>query len=131
MLALFIYRVFPCLIMAIEQQIRFVLNLSLAESYIHGTAIMSDKCYSINIQQATDNLVVLPADFSDGEWSGKALVSFGLSMASYSNEITIISEIKVGPGDLIEVYLNQDNVLLTLANNLPMEMTLQTNPVSM
>jgi hypothetical protein len=113
MLALFIYRVFPCLVMAIEQQIRFVLNLSLAESYIHGTAIMSDKCYSINIQQATDNLVVLPADFSDG------------------NEITIISEIKVGPGDLIEVYLNQDNVLLTLANNLPMEMTLQTNPVSM
>ncbi|MFZ0329152.1 MAG: hypothetical protein WAL66_17805 [Nitrososphaeraceae archaeon] len=117
--------------MAVEQQIRFVLNLSLAESYIYGTAIMSDKCYSINIQQATDDLVVLPADFSDIEWSSKALVSFGLSMASYSNKITIISEIKVGPGDLIEVYLNQDNILLALANNLPLELTLQTKPVSM
>jgi hypothetical protein len=52
-------------------------------------------------------------------------------MASYSNKITIISEIKVGPGDLIEVYLNQDNILLALANNLPLELTLQTKPVSM
>ena len=47
--------------MAVEQQIIFVLNLSLAESYIYGTAIMS---YLINIQQAADKLVVLPAFFN-------------------------------------------------------------------
>jgi hypothetical protein len=117
--------------MAVEQEIRFVLNLSLAESYIYGTAIIYDKSYSINIQQARDKLVVLPADFFDIKGSSQALVSFGWPMDSNSNRIIMNSEIKVGQGDLIEVYLNQDNILLTLANNLPIEMTLQTNPVSM
>lgn len=131
MLALFIYGVFIYLVMAVEQEIRFVLNLSLAESYIYGTAIMYDKSYSINIQQAIDKLVVLPADFFDIEGSSQALVSFGWPTDSNSNKIIMNSGIKVGQGDLIEVYLNQDNILLTLANNLPIEMTLQTNPVSM
>jgi hypothetical protein len=66
--------------MALEQEVRFVLNLSLAESYIYGTAttIIDGKSYSINIQQATDQLVVLPSDFCDvrGE-SSQASVSFG------------------------------------------------------
>jgi hypothetical protein len=55
--------------MAVEQEIRFVLNLSLAESYIYGTAIMSRKSYLINIQQAADKLVVIPADFFNIESS--------------------------------------------------------------
>jgi hypothetical protein len=50
------------LIMAVEQENRFVLNLALAESYIYGTAITADNSYSINIQQGSNNLVVLPSD---------------------------------------------------------------------
>jgi hypothetical protein len=113
--------------MALEQEIRFVLDLSLAESYIYGIALMSDKSYMINIQQAKDKLVVLPSDLSDIEGSTEALVSFGCCMENNSNKIIITSEIKLGQGDLIEVYLNQDNILLALANNLPVEMTLQPN----
>jgi hypothetical protein len=119
--------------MALEQKIRFVLDLSLAESYIYGkaTIIPSDKSYSVNIQQATQQLLVLPADLSYIEPSDRALISFGgLSGKSRNSNNNIISEIKVGPGeDIIEVYLNDDNFILTLANNLPVEMTLQTNPL--
>jgi hypothetical protein len=116
--------------MALEQEIRFVLNLDVAESYIYGTATVSDNSYSFNIQQASDNLVVLPADFFNIEESSQSLVSFGLSMDSKGNKIVISSEVKVGQGDLIEVYLNQDNIILALANNLPVEMTLQTTIVA-
>jgi hypothetical protein len=35
------------------------------------------------------------------------------------------SEIQVGQGDLIEVYLNQDDMLLSLANDLPVEITIR------
>lgn len=42
LLALFNYRMFSCLIMAVKQENRFVLNLALAESYIYGTAITVD-----------------------------------------------------------------------------------------
>jgi hypothetical protein len=52
-------------------------------------------------------------------------------MDNNNKKIIITSEIKVEQGDLIEVYFNQDNILLAPANNLPMKMTLQTNPVSM
>ena len=48
--------------MALKQEIRFVLDLSLAESYIYGQATMYDKSYSINIQQASQQLLVLPKD---------------------------------------------------------------------
>jgi hypothetical protein len=113
--------------MALEQEIRFVLNLSLAESYIYGTATLDGKSYSINIQQATDQLVVLPSDFCDARESSPASVSFGTYEDDTNNDkINIISEIQVGQGDLIEVYLNEDNILLALANELPLEMTLQT-----
>jgi hypothetical protein len=40
------------------------------------------------------------------------------------------SEIQVGQRDLIEVYLAQDNTLLSLANNLPVEITIQMNSTS-
>lgn len=117
--------------MTLKQEIGFVLDLSLAESYIYGTATMHDKSYSINIQQATQQLVVLPTDFFYIEPSSQALVYFGGSMDNNNNKIIITSEIKVGQGELIEVYFNQDNILLAVANNLPMRMTLQTNPASM
>ena len=126
--------IISCLVMALEQKIRFVLDLSLAESYIYGTAtiITSNNSYSINIQQATQQLIVLPTDVFYNELADRALISFGrLSDKSKNsnNNISIISEIKLGQGDLIEVYLNEDDIILDLANNLPTEMTLQTNPM--
>jgi hypothetical protein len=126
--------IISCLVMALEQKIRFVLDLSLAESYIYGTAtiITSNISYSINIQQATQQLIVLPTDVFYNEPADRTLISFGrLSEKSKNsnNNISIISEIKLGQGDLIEVYLNEDDIILDLANNLPMEMILQTNPL--
>ena len=134
LLALFKYEMFSCLVMAVEQESKFVLNLSVAESYIYGTAITSDNSYSINIQQPNNNLVVLPSDFLDIKESTEALVSFDLPVDSNNNDnnkkISISSQVKVGQGDLIEVYVNQDDILLTLANNLPVEMTLAYNIVN-
>ena len=110
--------------MALEQNSKFMLNLELGESYIYGTASTSDNSYSINIQQASNTLVVLPSDFI--KESREALVCFGLYGDSDKNKIFVRSEIKIGRGDLIEVYLSQDDVLLTLSNHLPVEMTLHT-----
>jgi len=111
--------------MALEQVNKFILNLELGESYIYGTAFTSDNSYySINIQQASNTLVVLPSDFI--QESREALVCFGLSGNSDKNKIFVRSEVKIGRGDLIEVYLSQDDVLLTLSNHLPVEMTLHT-----
>jgi hypothetical protein len=115
--------------MALEQKSKFVLHLKLAESYIYGTAITSENSYSINIQQASNNLVVLPSDFFNIKESNEALVSFGLPESNNNTEMSMTSEVKVGRGDLIEVYVNQDNVLLTLANNLPIEMTMHITKV--
>jgi hypothetical protein len=115
--------------MALEQKSKFVLHLELAESYIYGTAITSENSYSINIQQASNNLVVLPSDFFNIKESNEALVSFGLPGSNNNTEMSMTSEVKVGRGDLIEVYVNQDNVLLTLANNLPIEMTMHITKV--
>jgi hypothetical protein len=120
--------------MALEQKSKFVLHLKLAESYIYGTAITSENSYSINIQQASNNLVVLPSDFFNIKESNEALVSFGLPGSNNKTEMSMTSEVyggarRVGRGDLIEVYVNQDNVLLTLANNLPIEMTMHITKV--
>jgi hypothetical protein len=120
--------------MALEQEIRFVLDLSLAESYIYGTAtiITSNNSYLINIQQATQQLIVLPANVFYNEPPARALISFDRlsdKTENSNNNISISSEIKLGQGDLIGVYLNEDDIILDLANNLPMEMTLQTNPL--
>ena len=112
--------------MALEQDCKFILNLELSESYIYGTAFTSDNSYSINIQQASNTLVVLPSDFINIGESREALVCFGLSGDSDKNKIFVRSEVKIGRGDLIEVYLSQDDVLLTLSNHLPVEMTLHT-----
>ena len=110
--------------MALEQESKFELNLELGESYIYGTAFTSDNSYSINIQQASNNLIVLPSDFINIKESCKALVSFGLSGHSDTNKIFIRSEVKVGLGDLIEVYMSQDTDLFILSSRLPLEMTL-------
>ena len=112
--------------MALEQESKFILNLELSESYIYGTAFTSDNSYSINIQQASNTLVVLPSDFINIGESREALVCFGLSGDSDKNKIFVRSELKIGRGDLIEVYLSQDDVLLNLSNHLPVEMTLHT-----
>ncbi len=114
--------------MALQQESKFELNLELGESYIYGTASTSDNSYSINIQQASNTLVVLPSDFINIEESRETLVCFGLSEDSDKNKIFVRSKVKVGRGDLIEVYMSQDDVLLTLSNHLPVIMTLQTAP---
>ena len=113
-----------CLVMALEHERKFVLNLELGESYIYGTAFTSDNSYSINIQQASNNLIVLPSDFINIKESREALVSFELSGHSDTNKIFVRSEVKVGRGDLIEVYLSQDTDIFILSNHLPVEMTL-------
>jgi hypothetical protein len=110
--------------MALEQESKFILNLGLGESYIYGTAFTSDNSYSINIQQASKNLIVLPSDFTNIKESREALVYFELSGYSDTNKVLVTSEIKVGRGDLIEVYMSQDTDLSMLSNHLPMEMTL-------
>ncbi len=112
--------------MALEQDSKFILNLELGESYIYGAAFTSDNTYSINIQQASNTLVVLPSDFINIEESREALVCFGMSGDSDKNKIFVRSEVKIGRGDLIEVFLSQDDVLLTLSNHLPVEMTLHS-----
>jgi hypothetical protein len=112
--------------MALEHEVKFVLHLELGESYIYGTAFTSGNLYSINIQQASNNLIVLPSDFTNIKESREALVSFELSGHSDTNKIFIRSEIKVGLGDLIEVYMSQDTDLFILSNQLPVEMTLDS-----
>jgi hypothetical protein len=110
--------------MALEQESKFELNLELGESYIYGTAFTSDNSYSINIQQASNNLIVLPSDFTNIKESCEAVVSFTLPGHSDTDKIFVRSEAKKGRGDLIEVYLSQDTDLFTLSNHLPVEMTL-------
>ena len=107
--------------MKLIQEIKFHLQLSLSESYIYGTATMNDKYYSINIQQAKNQSIVLPRDFSDIGEPINALISFSIydDNNSSNKKISMTSEIQIGQGDLIEVYLNQDDMLLALANDLP------------
>ena len=113
------------LVIALEQESKFILNLELGESYICGTAFTPDNSYPINIQQASNNLIVLPSDFTNIKESREALVTFELSGHNDKNKILVRSEVKVGRGDLIEVYVSQETDLFTLSNHLPVEMTLQ------
>jgi hypothetical protein len=110
--------------MALEQESTFILEVDLGESYLYGTAFMSDNSYSINIQPASNNLIVLPSDFTNIYESREALVSFVLSGHSDTNQIFTRSKVKVGRGDLIEIYMSQDTDLYILSNQLPVEMTL-------
>jgi hypothetical protein len=89
---------------------------------------MYDKTYSINIQQAAKQLLAPPKDFFYIEPSSRASVFFGCSKDNHTNEIIVTSGIKVGQGNLTEVYLSQDNVILALTHELLVEMTLQVNP---
>ncbi|MFZ0343741.1 MAG: hypothetical protein WAL24_01165 [Nitrososphaeraceae archaeon] len=121
--------------MRLVQEFKFHLQLSLSESYIYGTATMNDKYYSINIQQAKNQFVVLPRDFSGISEPYNALISFSTDDDNNSNnkKISMTSEIQVGQGDLIEVYLDQDNMLLSLARDLPVEVTIRmytTGPIN-
>jgi len=56
------------------------------------------------------------------------LYTFCLCRINLSNDDNnnVRSEVKIGRGDIIEVFLSQDDVLLTLSNHLPVEMTLHT-----
>ena len=119
--------------MRLVQELKFLLQLSLNESYIYGTATMDDKCYSINIQQAGNQLIVLPQDLSDFGGPANALISFSRQKNSNNKEISMTSDIQVGQGDLIEVYLDQDDMLLSLAKDLPVEVTIRmytTGPIN-
>jgi len=120
--------------MKLIQEIKFHLQLSLSESYIYGTATLNDKYYSINIQQAKNRSIVLPRDFDIGE-PINALISFSKydDNNSSNKKISMTSEIQIGQGDLIEVYLDQDDMLLALANDLPVEVTIRmytTSPIN-
>ena len=105
------------------QGIRFALQLDLGESYIHGTAtIANGESYSINIQQANDQLIVLPPDFSNIKEFNQAAISF---IRHKEDRITLTSRLEIGQGDIIQVYINDDDVLLALAKDLPIDMILQ------
>ena len=70
-------------------------------------------------------MIVLPPDFSYIGELDKALISFGRDNDNNDKKISVPSKIHVGQGDLIEIYLDQDDVLLSLANNLPIEITIE------
>ena len=112
------------------RELKFALQLHLSESYIYGIATLDGKDYSINIQQAAKQMIVLPLDFSYIGELDKALISFSRDNDNNNKKITIASEIQVGQGDLIEVYLDQDNMLLSLANDLPIEINIHLNATS-
>jgi hypothetical protein len=121
--------------MRLLQEFKFHLQLSLSESYIYGTATLNDKYYSINIQQAKNRSIVLPRDFSDISEPINALISFSTDDDNNSSnkKISMTSEIQIGQGDLIEVYLDQDDMLLAVANDLPVEVTIRmytTGPIN-
>ena len=116
--------------METTRELKFALQLQLSESYIYGTATLDEKDYSINIQQAGNQLVVLPQDFSYIGEIDKGLISFSRENDNNNKRISIASEIQVGQGDLIEVYLDQDNILLCIANDLPIEISILVNATS-
>jgi len=116
--------------METTRELKFTLQLQLYESYIYGTATLDEKDYSINIQQAANQLVVLPQDFSYIGETDKGLISFSRENDNNNKRISIASEIQVGQGDLIEVYLDQDNILLSIANDLPIEISILVNATS-
>jgi len=116
--------------METTRELKLTLQLQLYESYIYGTATLDEKDYSINIQQAANQLVVLPQDFSYIGETDKGLISFSRENDNNNKRISIASEIQVGQGDLIEVYLDQDNILLSIANDLPIEISILVNATS-
>jgi hypothetical protein len=116
--------------METTRELKFALQLQLSESYIYGTATLNEKDYSINIQQAANRLVVLPQDFSYIGEINKGLISFSRENDNNNKRISIASEIQVGQGDLIEVYLDQDNILLSIANDLSIEINILVNATS-
>ena len=73
---------------------------------------------------------VLPQDFSYTGEIYKRLISFGRENDNNNKRISIASEIQVGQRDLIEVYLDQDNILLSIANDLPIEISILVNATS-
>jgi hypothetical protein len=73
-----------------------------------------------NIQQAVNQLIVLPQDFYTRE-PNKALVSFGKNGDNNNKRVSTALEIQKGQGDLIEEY--PDDILL-YAIELPAEITL-------
>jgi hypothetical protein len=91
----------------------------LAESYIYGTAMSSGKLYKINIQSGHTSILV-PNDFEI--YVGSALIYFNTET---KNRFTIKSNAEKGKGDLIEIYVNNDNLLLKLAKDLPVVMTIK------
>jgi hypothetical protein len=105
------------------QEIRFTLQLNLGESYIHGTAGITDGVsYSINIQQANDQSIILPRDFSNIEEFNQAAISF---TRHAGDTIALISRLEIEQGDIIQVYINDDDVLLAVAKDPPIDMILQ------
>jgi hypothetical protein len=87
------------------RELKFALQLQLSESYIYGTATLDEKDYSINIQQAANQLVVLPQDFSYIGEIDKGLISFSRENDNNNKSISIASEIQVGEEILLKFTL--------------------------
>ena len=74
------------------KEIKFALHLNLSESYIYGKATLNGKDYSINIQQAAKQMIVLPPDFSHIGELDKALISFSKDNDNNDKKISVPSE---------------------------------------
>jgi hypothetical protein len=87
---------------------------------------MDGKHYSIDIRQAENQFIVLPRNLSVIGEPYNALISFSTDGNNSSNKkISMTSEIQVGQGDLIEVFLDQDDMLISLAKDLPVEIIMR------
>jgi hypothetical protein len=75
-------------------------------------------------------LVVLTQDFSLIGEIDEGLISFSGENDNNNKRISVASEIQVGQGYLIEVYCDQDNILLSIANDLPIEINILVNATS-
>jgi hypothetical protein len=95
----------------------FNLQLDLAESYIYGHAVTdNDKSYKINIQVGNQS-IIFPEDFEID--TNQALISFD---TGEENKIVLNSNIIKGNNDMIELYVNDDEIMQNLANHLPVSM---------
>ena len=75
-------------------------------------------------------MVVLTQDFSLIGEIDEGLISFSRENDNNNKRISVASEIQVGQGYLIEVYRDQDNILLSIANDLPIEINILVNATS-
>jgi hypothetical protein len=99
--------------MKLNENMVFKLKVSLAESYLYGTAEYGENTFTINIQGGRTG-VVLPYDFEPLE---EILIHFSTESGK---RYSLRSKVEKG-ADMIEIY--DDDLTLRLANDLPILMT--------